>query len=211
MLILRLVALVARVCRSLCGWTCPTPARFRSAAAHARDGGIGERAAGLERDQQQVPGRDVALAVIGDQPDQCRVQRQRSSWSLPTGTCSQNPSTLVRIASAWSRQSSPTRRPVSLSRHRSYESRSKTVLTKEIEVWFGRETEPGSGPSAFTLKPVPVPPERIAARAGRVSGRRVAVSRLRSLPAPRRRPTRWRRVMLRAAHRRPRGRGPRLP
>jgi hypothetical protein len=49
------------------------------------------------------------------------------------------------------------------------------------------------------------------ARAGRVSGRRVAASRLRSVLPPRRRPTRRRRVTLRAARRRPRGRGPRLP
>ena len=49
------------------------------------------------------------------------------------------------------------------------------------------------------------------ARAGRVSGRRVAGSRPRSVPARRRRSTRWRRVTFRVARRRPQGRERRQP
>ena len=63
-----------------------------------------------------------------------------------------------------------------------------------------------------TSPPVPLAPERIAsARAGRVSGRRVAAGRLRSALRSRRRPTRRRRARLRAPRRRLRGRGPERP
>jgi hypothetical protein len=60
--------------------------------------------------------------------------------------------------------------------------------------------------------PVPLAAAGISsARAGRGSGGRVAGSRLRSALASGRRPTRRRRETLRAACRRPLGRGPRLP
>jgi hypothetical protein len=69
-----------------------------------------------------------------------------------------------------------------------------------------------AGGRRVRLAPLPLPAAGISsARAGRVSGGRVAGSRLRSLLGLRRRPTRRRRVTLRAARRRPRGPGPRLP
>jgi hypothetical protein len=64
------------------------------------------------------------------------------------------------------------------------------------------------------VRSAPVPPAAAgisSARAGRGSGGRVAGSRLRSALASGRRPTRRRRETLRAACRRPLGRGPRLP
>jgi hypothetical protein len=64
-------------------------------------------------------------------------------------------------------------------------------------------TQPPAPPQAPTVPPVDA--------AGRGSGRRVAAGRLRSLLAPRRRPTTRRRVTLRAARRQPRVPRPHLP
>ncbi len=68
----------------------------------------------------------------------------------------------------------------------------------------------------FLVQCIRWPPARPAAgvpsaREGRVSDPRVEGSRPRSAPSRRRRPTRWRRVTLRAARRRPQGRAPHRP
>jgi hypothetical protein len=71
----RLIAWVARVCRSWWGWI----GRARLGAGLVDEPGDGvpvQRPAVLPRQQQRVFGRDVRDAVVVDQFDQLWVQRQ---------------------------------------------------------------------------------------------------------------------------------------
>ncbi len=72
----RLMAWVARVCRSWCGWMCGSPAAV-PALLISRVTVCRSRGRPLSAGQQQrVVGGDVRGAVVADEGDQVRVQGQ---------------------------------------------------------------------------------------------------------------------------------------
>ncbi len=95
-----------------------------------------------------------------------------------------------------------------LDRHRSI-----TRVTHASVAWLAGQRIPAPAIPRRIRSPLTRPAAAgiSSARGGRVSGFRVEGSRLPSVPAPGRRPTRWCRVTFRAARRRPRGREPRRP
>ena len=72
----RLMAWVARVCRSWWGWMWGRPGGGAGPVDHPGDGVPVQGPAVLPRQQQRVTGRDVGGAVAVDEGDQLGVQRQ---------------------------------------------------------------------------------------------------------------------------------------